>query len=269
MSKDYRITLTNLAVADTDITQAENGTTPPLEAPINGPWKLEYSIRGDYKMYHFWSRGEHDLYDGAETYWTGRADNASTGEIGTGDYLKINVTSTDTTVVKDVYLNTDVPTWLTGGEAVWWDADGYITVSIVGKGTATQQAVNLDLVVEGDYIYFSATGPGTGTDGFAEQPTLFENHTGTGGWNYDIDNGLTPSLDRSGKYDIRTIEKEESRFINGIHIHGTNSVYKEFHHNREGWKIPPGYFIRLTAENPNAATWHLDFMLNLVRERTV
>jgi hypothetical protein len=268
MAIEYKITLSDVPLSDYDASYYSDVTVPEVIPPDGAGWTLEYSVRGESKLYHFWTRGTTIFHEGLENYWTGAADNVATGELGTGVPLEITVQPGQTEYSLDAEFDLSVPTWVWGGQAAWVDAGigDYASAEFVAKASVLQTTANKDLAIDGDKVVY--VGLGAGTHGFAQTPVLVPNQSATGKWNYDVDtNTVTPATD-NGKYDIFVTEQVVSRFVNKVMLLGNSNGYKEFA-SQTGWKIPPGYFVRFSAYNNSQTTWTIAFLLNLIRERTV
>ena len=269
MALQYGITLTELAEADSDITQLDSTVVPTLTPPDNEQsWKLQYSLRGEYKMYHFWVNGSRENGGGVETYWTGRED--AIGDIGMGSPLVLTTQVGQPIATKTIMLDHRYPVSIYGGQACWQNAgnltdNNAICIEVLASATQLQTAANLDLALDGEKIYYA--GAGAGTHGFAATPTLVENYDKTGYWNY-VDGNVLPAAG-DGEYDMYTADKTVSRFINHIVVFGDNPIYKEIQSSNT-WTIPPvGYSIVIKLHNNSDTVWSAAFILNLIRKSTV
>ncbi len=205
------------------------------------------------------------------TYWTGSGDDMATPAIGGGGILTVETaigTSTESVDVEfhkdygDVYMHEGYLMWENAG---WGD---YIDVEIVAKPTPLQQSTNLDYTIDASVkIRYAAGGAGTGTDGLNGDPVWVPNAAGTGWWDTD---GVTATFNatQTGAYDWYTIEILANRFMNKIPIYGTSTSYVMLQ-SADTTLLPPGYVIRITANNVSNTVWKSWMMMTLYREQTV
>jgi len=212
--------------------------------------------------------------DGFTTYaiWSGSGDdmNATTGGNGGGPLLQIDTEVGVPTKSVDIEFDYDKYGQVWIHEAYIKFSDGgsgdYITSEVYAYGVPLQQVANLDLVLDGDYIKYSAGGPGTGTHGFADADkiTLIDrSYSKDGAWDYD-ENGLTPNFTNTGNFKMSTTEKIVHRFINKIPCYGTCTTYVSMSSD-ETSELRKGYFARLTAHNISDTVWHVSALMELYR----
>ncbi len=158
---------------------------------------------------------------------------------------------------------------------VMWEGAGWgdsFSVSIHSMPTQLQTIANKDLELEnmgaGNFIKFAAGGPGTGTHGFAANPVLVKSVDNLGYWNYNSEDGLLPSMDRTGGFNIFDVDLEVNKFINRVPIFGTSTTYTRIESNDTAW-VPPGYYLKVTTHNLSNNTWHLTLFMTLFREQTI
>ena len=133
--------------------------------------------------------------------------------------------------------------------------------------TPVQDAQNLDLVIEDDWIKYSPSGPGTGTHGFGGSPVLVpRSFSKDGDWDYDGTN-LTPNFTSTGGFKISSIERNVHRYINKIPCCGSCPTYFSMSSD-ETTELPAGYFLRINVHNVSNGTWHADVIMEMYRERT-
>lgn len=202
--------------------------------------------------------------------WTGCGDDTVNHVVGEGDLLAFGMTVGTATVSKevrfdpqfgDVYIHEGYAKWHNGGPG------DYMSAMIMTDPTVLQQAANLDLVVENDWVKYSVSGPGTGTHGFAATPVLVKRTFSLDGdWNYDGVN-LTPNFSGDGLYKISSIERTVHKYINRIPLCFTSNSYTRLTSDETAW-LPPGYFIKVTAYNNSDTDWNCAFMFEVYREMT-
>jgi len=143
-----------------------------------------------------------------------------------------------------------------------------ISAVVVAPATALQTAVNLDLILDGDDIKYSPSGPGTGTHGFAAAPGLIpRTFTKDGGWDYD-GTDLTPNMANTGLYKIRNVRTDLHKYINRVPCKGTASNYFTMSSN-ETTELPHPYYLELTCHNQSDTTWSASVMIEIYRQKTV
>jgi len=215
---------------------------------------------------------------GAETYvvWSGSGDDLespSDVNIGAGDLLAFNITYGNATVSKDVRFDpAHGRVWI--HEAYIKFQNGgvpdYVTADIMAPATLVQNVANLDLVLDGEWAKYSPGGPGTGTHGFAANPSLVpRSFAKDGDWDYDGTN-LTPNFTGTGGYKISTNERAVHRYVNKIPCFGSSSSYVTMTSDETAELIvSAGYFIRITAYNVSNSNWNASIFMEIYRERTV
>jgi hypothetical protein len=205
------------------------------------------------------------------THWTGSGDDTTNHILGGGDLAFLQCTNGNATTTMDAEFDSlfgkiyVLHCYLGFADA---GAGDYISASAFAKATPLQQAVDLDYELDGDRVKYADGGSGTGTHGLAGTPALIPNMTCAGYWNYTEENGLEPSMDQSGCFDIWQIEYEVDRFINKIPVYGTNSITVSLEASDYA-ELPPGYFLRLTAHNISDTNWKAWFFMECYRERSV
>ena len=222
--------------------------------------------------------------EGITTYavWSGSGDEVDlngdlvdNGEIGGGPLIHLDCqTDVNETHIEIKYHPNNGRIWLHEAYIKFAGAPekAFVTGGIVAMATPLQQSVNLDLVVEGNWIKFAPGGPGTGTDGFADAnkivlvPRTFSHD---GDWNYD-GVSLTPNMDGTGEYKITAVEQIVHQFVNRIPCFGDCPYFSIT--SDETTELPKHYFIRVCAKttdgNNFASAWHASVILEIYRERT-
>ena len=184
--------------------------------------------------------------------WCGAGDDMNTGEVGAGPLAVI-----EGDAVAGAKFSQKAEFHPNNGEVHLFD--GYIQwegaavgddvcVEVRAAPTVLQQAINLDLVVDGDgWISYSQSGPGTGTHGFGGVPSLIvRSFSMDGEWDYSSETGLVPNFAGTGGYKISTQDKLVHRFVNRIPVIG--SSYGVFTlDSSEATLIPQGLYIQMEA----------------------
>ena len=144
-----------------------------------------------------------------------------------------------------------------------------ISATVVANGTQLQTSVNLDLVVDADgWVSMSPSGPGTGTHGFAANPTLISrSFSGDGNWDYDPVNGLVPNMDGTGNYSININDHVVHKYINNIPLYGNSYGYVILTSDESAY-LPPNYRIDVTVKNASGGTWSAHVFFEVFREAT-
>lgn len=259
-----------------DVTEAWNwliGETMPYSRHLEGKLAVHSSSKPEPP--------------GSATYavWAGAGDDITQAEaadsIGTGDLLVFNMNydagfaGPGTNIVtKDVKFDPrHGRVWI--HEAYLKFENGglpdYLTSDIMAPATPLQQAVNLDLVVDGDgWVTFAPGGVGTGTHGFGGNPSLLpRTYSQDGDWDWDGAN-LTPNLTQTGGYRINSNEMSVHRYFNKIPLYGSSTTYFTMS-SEETAELPVnlGYFIRIKVYNDSNSDWKLSAIIEIYRERTV
>lgn len=205
------------------------------------------------------------------TYWSGAGDDMSTPAIGKGNILTVETTAGQAEISVDVEFHKDYgDVYLHEGYLMWEDAGwgDYIDVEIVSNPTPLQQATDLDYEIDASVkIRYASSGAGTGTDGLNGDPVWVPNAAGTGWWNI-VDGDASFSSGQTGAYDWYTIEILANRFMNKIPIYGTSTSYVMLQ-SADTTLLPPGYAVRITANNVSNTAWKVWMMMTLYREQTV
>jgi len=204
--------------------------------------------------------------------WTGAGDDPITGSIGGGELLGFECTPGTALVEIDVKFSpVNGRIWIHEGY-LKFDNGGvgdYMDSLVICNPTPLQTSVNLDLVIDGDWIKYSLSGPGTGTHGFAD-PTLISlvprPFLKDGDWDYDGTN-LTPNFAGDGNSKISAVEKVVSKFLNKIPVKGTSSFFTMT--SDETTELPANFFLRIRAHNVSNTTWSATAIMEIYREKTV
>ncbi len=206
--------------------------------------------------------------------WTGAGDDvvSDPSVIGGGDLLHFVADTGTAEVVKEIRFDHDAfgRVWVHeaylkfngGGEG------DYISADVMATGAPLQTVANLDLVIDGDLVKFAPGGPGTGTHGFADTPTLVpRTYSMDGDWDYDGEN-LTPNMLGEGEYQIRTVDTAIHRYVNKIPCYGSCPNYFSMTSD-ETAELRAGYFLRVNMHNVSDTNWHASIIMEIYRERTV
>ena len=216
--------------------------------------------------------------EGGNTYavWTGAGDNVDAVDpadsIGQGDLLTFNMVYNTPVTTQNVKFDPrHGRVWI--HEAYLKFENGgfqdFLTASIIAPPTPLQQAVDLDYVVEGDWVKYSPGGPGTGTHGLAGTPVLMpRTFSMDGDWDYDGVN-LTPNFGGTGNYNITANEREAHRYFNKIPMFGSSTTYFSMT-SEETAELPVsvGYFLRIEVHNNSNTNWQASVIMEIFRERT-
>lgn len=213
--------------------------------------------------------------DGTTTYavWVGAGDDTVSNPsiLGEGDLLHFEMVPGVAQVSKDVKFDHAAfgRVWI--HEAYMkFDNGGpgdYISGDVIASASVVQTSVNLDLILDGDYIKYSPSGPGTGTHGFGGTPNLIpRTYSNDGSWDFDGTN-LTPNLTDTGQYNISTVDTVVHRYVNRIPVTGSSPYFSMT--SDETTELNPGYFLRITCHNVSDTTWNLSSMLEIYREQTI
>lgn len=205
--------------------------------------------------------------------WTGAGDDvdSSPSVIGGADLLNFSQTTGNPKTSKDVKFDhvSFGRVWI--HEAYIKFSDGgdtdYISANIMADATQLQTSVNLDLVIDGNFVKFAPGGAGTGTHGFAGTPILLpRSYSKDGDWNYD---GVTliPNMAGTGGFKISNTEISVNRYINKIPCSGSCATYFSMTSD-ETAELPPGYFIKIDCYNVSDTNWNASVMIEIYRERT-
>ncbi len=205
------------------------------------------------------------------TVWTGAGDDMSTPALGGGTLLNIETEVGQATTSQDIEFHPNYgQVYVHEGYVQWEDAGwhDYIDVSVHANPTPTQQSVNLDYEIDGSVkIKVADGGPGTGTHGLNGSPVWVPNTSGTGWWDTDGETA-TFSATQTGAYDWYIVEIEADRFMNKVPVYGSSSQYIMLQ-SADTSLIPPGYLIRITANNVSNTVWKSWMFVTLYREKTV
>ncbi|ASV44175.1 hypothetical protein PBI_SCTP2_160 [Salicola phage SCTP-2] len=265
MSVQYKITLDNIPEADESYSY-DNVT---LEHTINRPeglgWKLEYSVKGNYYIYHFWKKGS-IIYDyGLQTYFTGKGDDITNQLIGDGSSLRIVTGTTQQDYTQDVEFIAD-QTYLFGGKASWsgTGSNDAISVHVVASATPVKTQSSGDVILNGDLI--EPVSDNSGTHVIDGVKAVVPNNNNSGWWDI-VDKTVVPNYNQEGIYDLYKIEKTISRLINHIYIDNNVDGYNELT-NDNTWKVAPGHKFRLVAHNNSGNQWTVSFIMYMIRSKT-
>lgn len=204
--------------------------------------------------------------------WAGAGDDMVNGVVGEGEMLHFDVHTGTPTVTRSLkFLPSAGRVWIheaylkfTGG-----GEGDYISSSVIAPPSAVQQAVNLDLIMDGDFVKYSPGGPGTGTHGFAATPTLIpRRYSKDGSWNYDETTGLTPNFTNEGEYKISTVKAEVHKYFSKLPVCGDCTTYFSMT-SEETMEVLQPYYIEITAINVSDTDWHASVIVEMYRQRTV
>lgn len=214
--------------------------------------------------------------EGSTTYavWSGAGDdmNDPTNGNGNGPLLSIQTEIGKPTTYVDVEFN---PIY---GRV--WLHEAYIKFTNGGNGDSIssvimsypvplQQAVQLDLIVENNWIKYSTGGPSTGTHGFADPTkiTLVDRtFSADGDWDYGAD-GLVPNFAGTGQYKMSDIEQTVHRYVNKVPCFGNCATYFSMSSD-ETTELLTGYFARIILNNESNTSWHASILMEIYREQT-
>ena len=215
--------------------------------------------------------------EGCTTYaiWSGAGDDPNLPieeSIGAGDLLSFSMTTGVPVVTKDVrYDPRHGRVWI--HEAYLKFENGgtndYLIADIMAPATALQQAINLDLVVENDWVKYAPGGPGTGTHGWAGTPVLMaRTKAKDGDWDFD-GTSLMPNFAGNGGYKITAIERIAHRYFNKVPLNGSSTTYFSMTSDETAeLPVDAGYFIRISIHNNSDSNWTASVLMEIYRERT-
>ena len=205
--------------------------------------------------------------------WAGASDHVTNG-IGQGPKLKcVNVVGTAEQTLDfdfdlssgDVYLHEAFISWY-GPSGADIGEGNIFEAKIIASATQLQTAANLDYELDGDRVKYASGGSGTGTHGFAANPTLVPNRLCTGYWNYSVGTGLLPASG-DGKFDIYQTEQIYMTLTQEFQLN-PHPTY-EFHFSSgDTTRFQPGYFVRVKTYNNSNTDWTLIMNVGLFREVT-
>lgn len=204
--------------------------------------------------------------------WSGAGDDMVNGVVGEGEMLHFDLHTGTPTVTRSLkFLPSAGRVWIheaylkfTGG-----GEGDYISSSVIAPPSAVQQAVNLDLIMDGDFVKYSPGGPGTGTHGFAATPTLIpRRYSKDGSWNYDETTGLTPNFTNEGEYKISTVKAEVHKYFSKLPVCGDCTTYFSMT-SEETMEVLQPYYIEITATNVSDTDWHASVIVEMYRQRTI
>lgn len=204
--------------------------------------------------------------------WTGAGDNPTTGEIAGGDLLTFVFGTEDTELNKSARFHPDNgEVYLHDGYIKWEGAHigDYITVRICSDATLLQQAANLDLILDGEWIQYSPSGPGTGTHGFAATPTLVpRSYSLDGDWDYTTAGGLVPNFDGTGSFKMANIKKAVHTFVNKMPLIGASESYMKLF-SEESTLLPAGFSMDITVYcSDGSGTLQASTIIYVYRQQT-
>lgn len=240
---------------------------PPDSNPVNiaGVGK-----RGKKLLIHESSRPD-SLEKEYTTCWTGSGDDVENHVIWGGPLailsLEPGMTKTHIDMKFDPLFG---EVWIHEGYGMWENAGlgDHFSVYVMAPPAQLQTFANLDLEIVGNRIKPATNGPGTGTHGWANIPPLVKNYNKTGYWDLDENGNLVPKPQQTGNYDVYTVERKVTTFLNKIPIMGTVYNYTMLQ-SADTARIPYPYFIRIEAFNVSNGSWKIWFFMTLYRERTV
>jgi hypothetical protein len=227
------------------------------------------------------SSAKPELQGEPETFvvWTGAGDSTDPNVVGGGDLLNFQMTIGTPEVIKDIKFNHAEfgRVWI--HEAYLKFDDGgigdYVSAYIMSEPTPLQTLANLDLVLEAipevpgaHYVKYSPGGPGTGTHGFAGNPTLIpRTFNMDGDWDFE-DGNLTPNFAGTGRYNMVDVDWRCSKYVNKVPCFGSASNYFTMSSD-ETAEIRPGYYLRIHCKNISNTNWQASVIMEIYRQRTV
>ena len=205
--------------------------------------------------------------------WTGAGDDIGGNGIGEGPLLHFDcATGTPETTIEVRFLPNEGRVWIHEGYLKFTDAGigDHVSATVMGEATPLQQAANLDLIIEDNWIKYAPGGPGTGTHGFGGTPVIVpRTFSKDGDWDYDaVQQTLLPNATQTGNAKLSDIERTVHRYINKIPCYGTCSNYFTMSSD-ETTELPAGYYLKITAYNVSDTNWNASVIMEIYRERTV
>lgn len=202
--------------------------------------------------------------------WTSCGDDIGEEDIGDGPMVQFESEIGTAEKYVDVkFLPTAGRIWIHEGY-LKFEGGGigdYISSDVRAEATQLQQAVDLDLELDGDWVKFADGGAGTGTHGFAATPVLVpRSFSHDGYWDWDGVT-LTPNALQQGDYHISSVERIVHRYINKIPCMGSSYGYFTMSSD-ETAEIPLGYYVRVSQHNVSNTEWTASVIMEIYRERT-
>jgi len=205
--------------------------------------------------------------------WTGAGDDVQStpNVIGDGQMLQFTLTTGKPTESIEVHFSPDFgDVYVHEGYAKWENggAGDYLEADVIASATPLQTVANKDLEIVDNWVKLAAGGPGTGTHGFAASPTLIKrSKSKDGNWDFSAETGLVPNISATGLYKISDIERAVHHYFNKIPTRGNSYGYENLTSDESAW-LPPGYFIRVTANNVSDSDWLACVFMEVFREQT-
>lgn len=208
------------------------------------------------------------------TYWTGRGDDMTTGDVGGGDLLNFLLANGSGNITKEVQFHpSNGRVWLHEGIRMKYIDAGesdYATVDLVVVKTPLQALTNLDLVVDSNWIKAAPGGPGTGTHGWddiTKRTLIPRTFLKDGDWDLDSNGDLIENTEGTGLYKISDIDRIVHRLVNSIPLEGTTSFFPLT--LGETMEIPANHKLVATVVNTSNKKWTVSIIMELYRELTI
>ena len=259
------ITAQELPDVDTSPHNKNSNRTINAVVPEGNGWKLEHSFSGEYNLFHVWKQGDVTYDSGFENYWSSKADDLTTGDIGTGEKFCMDFESTDNELsVEGRFIPFD--TFIYGGTVFWEGDTSSKTISLEVVAHATTLISGDTVTIDTSTNKLIPSDPTTATHSF-EKPTLVDNKSKTGWWDF-INGQLIPNVNQEGKFDLYNIDITVARLLNHIDLMpstgGQNYIKSD-----NAWRVFPGYKFKFIGFNPDGGTWRVSLMFHLIKRVTV
>lgn len=237
-----------------------------IPTPEGSGWRLAYSMRGEFNICHVWKKGGIQYDRGYENTWTSKGDDIINNKIGEGSIM---VLSNEVGVAEKEVTFEFIPkdTYMFGG-AISWEGAGTqdaLTIDVIATATSVSTGGNLSVIVVDDKIV--PVDAGTGTHEITGMPTVVDNKSNTGYWNFDS-GSLVEAPNQDGNIDLYTVDKVVARLVNYLPTIPT-TYYGHSISSENAWKILPGYKFKFRSHNVSNTEWSASMTLSMIRRKTV
>lgn len=258
------ITAQELPEVDTSPDLNDSDRTFETAQPEGDGWKLENSFRGEYNIFHVWKKGDINYDSGFENYWSSKADDLTTGDIGTGTKFTLSLGSSDTEKsVEGKFIPYE--SYIYGGSVFW-------------EGDSSEKSISLEVIAEASTLTSGDTVTVDGNDKIVPNDTqtgthdvisatLVDNKSHNGWWDY-INEQLVPNMAQEGKFDLYNTDKLVAVLLNEIDLIPSTSGQNDIKSDN-AWRVFPGYKFKFVAKNPENGTWKTTLVFHMIKKKTV
>lgn len=266
MAIKRKITAQALPEVDTSPDLRDSNREFEALAPEGVGWKLENSFRGEYNIFHVWKKGDVNYDNGFENYWTSKGDDLSNGIVGDGTKFSISMTTGDTQkTVEGTFLPYE--SFIYGGTIFWEGSSNKKTVSLDVVASASSIKSGTTVTVDSNTNKVIPSSDNTGTNDIDGIPTLVDNKTLNGWWDFTNDQ-LIPNIEQKGSFDIYTVDVTVARLLNDLDLmpkaSGENCIKAD-----NAWKVFPGYKFKLIANSIEDGDWDVSLVFHMIKRKTV